>query len=47
MSDDPWYEKYDMLVGQARSSLDANFPVTVELLFKAQSTPPQGQAENR
>ena len=35
LSDHPWYEKYDMLVGQTRSSLDTNFSLTVESLFKA------------
>lgn len=39
LSDHPWYEKYDMLVGQTRSSLDTNFSVTIESLFKGQNKP--------
>ncbi len=35
LSDHPWYEKYDMLMGQTRSSLQSTFAVTIETLFRA------------
>tara|TARA_B110000093_G_scaffold122846_1_gene131534 strand:- start:2020 stop:3297 length:1278 start_codon:yes stop_codon:yes gene_type:complete len=38
LSDHPWYQKYDMLVGQTRSSLKTNFSVSLESLFSAKGT---------
>ncbi|MDC0003257.1 YihY family inner membrane protein, partial [Porticoccaceae bacterium] len=38
LSDHPWYQKYDMLVGQTRSSLETNFSVSLESLFSAKGT---------